>query len=76
MENTPKGWVHILTTRDKILNDTDKALIEAAPAMLEVLKENLEALKNLTGRDCYDSGDSPCVCTACKTKDLIKHLTP
>jgi hypothetical protein len=50
-------------------------LIAASPELLEMLQENIDALKNLTGKDCYDSGHDECQCTACKSKRLITKAT-
>lgn len=53
----------------------DAKLMAKAPEMFAQLVEHLEALRNLTGRECYDSGQVPCQCTACKTKALLKEIT-
>lgn len=53
-------------------SEKNAKVIAAAPEMLEALKEMIDALRNVTGRDCYDSGHHPCKCSTCKAKRVIK----
>lgn len=55
--------------------EANAKLISAAPEMLLLLKESLEAIKNLGGKQCFDSVEIPCTCTTCKIQAVIKKAT-